>query len=91
MEVEVLRFTIADKVIASLRKILLPHGLPVSITSNNGPQLISEEFCKPIEEERIERRRVTPLWPQANGEVERPSCFLLKRIKVAQIEKINWK
>ena len=91
MEVEVLRFTITVKVIASLRKILLPHGLPVSITSNNGPQLISEEFCKLIEEERIEHRRVTPLWPQANGEVERQSCFLVNRIKVAQIEKRNWK
>ena len=64
---------------------------PVSITTDNGPQFISEEFRKFVEEERIEHRRVTPLWPQANGEVERQNRSLLKRIKIAQIEKRNWK
>ena len=92
IEVEASRSTIADKVIASLRKIFLTYGLPVSITTDNGPQFISEEFCKLIEEERIEhRRRVTPLWSQANGELARQNRFLLKRIKIAQIEKRNWK
>ena len=91
MEVEVLKSTTADKVIASLRKIFRTHGLPVSITTDNGPQFISEEFCKLVEEESIEHRRVTPLWPQANGEVERQNRSLLKRIKIAQIEKRNWK
>ena len=94
MEIEVLKSTTADKVIASLRKIFLTvtHGLPVSITTDNGPQFISKEFCKLIEEERIEhRRRVTPLWSQANGELARQNRFLLKRIKIAQIEKRNWK
>ena len=71
MEVEVLKSTTADKVIASLSKIFLTHGMPVSITTDNGPQFISEEFCEFVEEESIEHRRVTPLWPQANGEVER--------------------
>lgn len=33
----------------------------------------------------------SPLWPQANGEVERQNRSLLKRIKIAQIEKRNWK
>ena len=91
MEVEVLRPTTADKVIASLRNIFLTHGLPVSITTDNGPQFKNEEFCKFVEEERIEHRRVTPLWPQANREVERQNRSLLKRIKIAQIEKRNWK
>ena len=91
MEIEVLRSTTADKVIASLRKIFLTHGLPVSITTDNGSQFISEEFCKFVDEERIEHRQVTPLWPQANGQVERQNRSLLKRIKIAQIEKRNWK
>ena len=91
MEIEDLRFTTANKVIASLRKIFLTHGLPVSITTDNEALFISEEFCKFVEEKRIEHRRVTPLWPQANGEVERQNRSLLKRIKIAQIEKRNWK
>ena len=61
MEVEVLKSTTADKVIASLRNIFLTHGLPVSITTDNGRQFISEEFCKFVEVESIEHRRVTPL------------------------------
>ena len=34
---------------------------------------------------------MTPLWPQANEEVERQNRSLLKRIRIAQIEKRNWK
>ena len=86
MEVEVLKSTTADKVIASLRKIFLTHGLPISITTDNGPQFISEEFCK-----FVEHSRVTLLWPQANGEVERQNRSLLKRIKISQRERRNWK
>ena len=89
MEVEVLRSTTADKIIASLRKIFLIHGLPVTISTDSGLQFISEEFCKFVEEECFQHRRVTPLWPQANKEVERQNLSLLKRI--AQIEKRNWK
>ena len=37
------------------------------------------------------RGRVTPLWPHANGEVERQNRSLLKRIKIAQIEKKDWR
>ena len=56
MEVEISRSTTADKVIASLRKIFLTHGLPVSITTDNRLQFISEEFCKFVEEEHVEHR-----------------------------------
>ena len=34
---------------------------------------------------------MTPLCPPANGKVERQNRSLLKRIKIAQIEKRNWK
>ena len=71
MEVQVVKSTTTDKIIASLRKIFLIHGLPVSITTDNGPQFVSQEFQRFVEEERIDHRRTTPLWPQANGEVER--------------------
>lgn len=39
----------------------------------------------------IVHRTTTPLWPQANGEVERQNRTLLKAIKVAQVEKRDWK
>ena len=87
MEVDVLKTTTADKVIGSLKRMFLAHGLPVSIKSDNAPQFISQDFKKFVKEECINHSTVTPLWPQANGE----NRSLLKRIKIAQIEEKNWK
>ena len=39
----------------------------------------------------IKQRHVTPLWPQANGEVEIQNRALLKRIQIARAENKNWK
>lgn len=39
----------------------------------------------------IQHKRTTQLWPQANGKVERQNRSLMKRIKIAQSEKKNWK
>ena len=89
MEVQVLKSTTTDKIIKSLKS--LTHGLPVSITTDNGPQFISQEFQRFVDYECIDHRRVTPLWPQANGEVDRENRSLLKTTKIAQIEKNDWR
>lgn len=91
VEVEILKSTTTDKIIASLRKMFLIHGLPLSISTDNGPQFIAREFKEFMKEQDIYHRRTTPLWPQANGEIERQNRSLLKRIKIAQVEKKNWK
>ena len=41
------------------------HGLPLSVTTDNGPFESYLEGCG------IEHRKTIPLWPQANGKVER--------------------
>lgn len=69
IEEEFLRST--DKFIASLRRMFLTHGLPVSITTDNGPQFIGQDNQSFVEEEYINHRTVTPLCHQENGEVER--------------------
>ena len=89
MEVQVLKSTTTDKIIKRYKS--LTHGLPVSITTDNGPQFISQEFQRFVDYECIDHRRVTPLWPQANGEVERQNRSLLKTTKIAQIEKKDWR
>ena len=71
--------------------MFLTHGLLVSITTDNGPQFISQEFRRFVDDECIDHGRVTPLWPQANGEVEKQNRSLLERIKIAQIEKKDWR
>ena len=79
LEVDILNSTTTGKVIASLNKIFLIYGLPKEITKDNGPQFISKEFADYLEMQGIKHRRVTPLWPQANGEMERQNRSLLKR------------
>ncbi|XP_060084268.1 uncharacterized protein K02A2.6-like [Ylistrum balloti] len=83
-EVDTMRSTTTERIIKSLRKIFLTHGLPLSITTDNGPQFIADSFADFLAEQGIEHRRVTPLWPQANGKVERQNKSLLKRIRIAQ-------
>ena len=92
-EVEVMRSTTSEKVIECLEKIFTTHGLPLSLRSDNGPQFRSEVFEQYmyLEDNGIEHRKTTPLWPQANGEVERQNKSLLKRMKIAQAEGKEWK
>jgi len=70
-EVElIMRSTTSEKVIECLEKIFTTHGLPQSFRSDNGPQFRSAMFERYLEDNDIEHRNTTPLWPQANGEVE---------------------
>ena len=89
VEADVMKSTTTDKIIASLKTMFLTHGLPISISSDNGPQFISQEFKNFVREQDIFHRKTTPIWPQANGEIERQNRSLLKRIKIAQIEGLD--
>ena len=71
-EVEFTKSTTSEKIVSILSRIFVTHGLPLSLKTNNGPQFVSEHFKKYLEENGIEHRRTTPLWSQANGEIERP-------------------
>ncbi|XP_021353566.1 uncharacterized protein K02A2.6-like [Mizuhopecten yessoensis] len=90
-EVDTMKSTTTDKIVRSLGKMFLTHGFPISITTDNGPQFVSELFKDYLAERGIEHRRVTPLWPQANGEVERQNRSLLKSVRIAQLERKDWK
>lgn len=86
-----MKSTTSEKIVEALEQIFATHGLPFSITSDNGPQFISDVIEQYFTNCGIEHRKTTPLWPQANGEVERQNRSLLKRIKIAQAENKNWK
>ena len=51
----------------------------------------SAVYANFLKECAISQRRVTPLYPAANGEVERQNRSLLKRIRIAQAESKDWK
>lgn len=55
------------KVIDNLENIFSHHGLPVTLKSDNGRQLKSDEFKNFCEENGIRYLKTTPKWAQANG------------------------
>lgn len=89
-EVVVMRSTTTPKMIAALSEIFSRFGYPYSLKTDNGPQFVSKEFEEFLRECGIEHRRSPPLWPQANGEVERQNRTLLKTLKVAEVEGKKW-
>ena len=88
-EVDIMKSVTSTHVIGSLEKIFCTHGLPKLLKTDNGPQFASEEFESFLKTNDIQHRTSTPLWPQANGEVERQNRSLLKALKIAQAEKKN--
>ena len=78
--------TTSQKVIASLTKIFTTHGLPKTLTSDNAANFKSKEFEDFLDNNGIKHRLVTPLHPEANGEVERRNQSLMKRIRIAKAE-----
>ena len=88
-ELEFTKSITAEKKVSLLSKILVTHGL--SIRTDNGPQFINECFKNFMEENGVEHRMTTPLWPQANREIERQNRSILKRLRIAQAEGKNLK
>ena len=68
-EVDIMRSTTSAKVINCLERIFLTHGLPLTVTSDNGTQFTSETFEQYLKECGIEHRRVTPS-KQRSGKAE---------------------
>ena len=90
-EVSVTKSVTSGKMISCLEVMFATHGLPLSIKTDNGPQFVSEEFEVYLKDNNIEHRTSTPLWPQANGEVERQNRSLLKAMRVAHSEGRDWR
>ena len=56
-EVDIMRSTVASKVISSLEEIFARHGLPESLTSDNGPQFVGTEFTEYMEQQGIRHHK----------------------------------
>ena len=89
-EVVIMKSITTQKVIEVLKPIFARYGYPFSLKSDNGAQFVSGEFEEFLTENGIEHRTSPPLWPQANGEVERQNRTLLKALKVAHVENKKW-
>ena len=90
-EIAITKNISTDNIAKIISKFLVTHGLPLSIHTDNGPQFISQHFEDFLNENGIIHHKTTPLWPQANGEVERQNRSIMKRIRIAQAEGQDWK
>lgn len=90
-EIKVMRSITAIDTIKVLKEIFSRLGYPATITCDNGNQFTSEVFQNFCKECGIIINNTVPYWPQMNGEVERQNRDVLKRLKISQAEKKDWK
>lgn len=90
-EVAITKNILSENITGLISKFCLTHGLPYSIHTDNGPQFVSEHFKNYMFENGIVHHKTTPLWPQANGEVERQNRSIMKRVRIAFAEGRDWK
>ena len=91
MEADVIRTTSSKTITHCLDAQFARHGLPKGLHANNGSNLVSKEVEDYLNEMEIEHCYTTPLWPRANGEVERQNRSLLKSMRAAHAEGENWR
>lgn len=80
---EVVAFTAFPHVKRALDKVFAMMGLPEEVKSDNGPPFQGQEFREYLENQAIRHRKITPLWPQANGEVERLMSTINRTLRIA--------
>lgn len=91
IEVDVMTNIDSKETIKRISAVFARFGLPISLTADNGRQLISDEFRSFCEENNIQLISTIPYWPQMNGEVERQNRSILKRLIISQSAKSDWR
>ena len=87
MEVDVVHSTNSDRIIKCLDSHFARYGVPKTLRTDNGANLVSREMEKYLSEMGVKHKLTTPLWPRANGEVEGQNRSLLKAMRAAHAER----
>lgn len=90
-EIKIMRNITSVETIKVLNEIFSRLGYPSTLTCDNGNQFTSDLFKNYCKEHAITILNTIPYWPQMNGEVERQNRDVLKRLKISQLEKKDWK
>ena len=83
--------TNSEGVIAAMEKMFTVHGIPDAIRTDNGPPFNSKDFKDFARRSGFHCQKVTPLWPEANGQAEAFMKCLGKIVRTAHIENRDWK
>ena len=86
-DIEIVHSTAANAVIPKLDRIFAACVVPEVVKTDNGPSFNEHKFAQFADYLGFVFRKVAPLWPEANGEVER---FMRSFGKVLRTT-TNWK
>ena len=90
-EVFFMKKTHASHVIKCMEAAFNTHGLPYSLRTDNGPPFASQEFESFLQYIAVDQKKGIPYWPQSNGEVERFNETVIKIVRIARLEKRDFK
>lgn len=90
-EIAFITSTSANCVIPKIEDIFSRQGIPKVLKSDNGAPFNGEVFTRYLQNLNVKHRKVTPLHPEANGEIERYMRTLEKFIRAVKIEGGNWR
>lgn len=79
-----MKSTSSERTIEELRSIFSRFGLPTQLVSDNGPQLVSEEFQSFMEANGIQHIKSAPYHPATNGLAERFVQTMKQALKSSQ-------
>ena len=68
------------------RRVFDTYGVPEAVKSDNGPPFNSHKFEEYAREEGFKHQKVTPGWPEANGDVERCMQRIKKTARIAALQ-----
>lgn len=71
MEVDIVRSTNSETIIKCLDAQFARYEIPKTLQTDNGSNLMSAEIEQYLTDMGIIHKLTTPLWPRANGDVER--------------------
>ena len=63
--------TTSHAIINQMKSIFAEHGIPERLTTDNGPQYASQEFCNFMQAYGVEHVTSSPMYAQSNGSAER--------------------
>ena len=90
-EVVIMDSTTTTKTIDVLRGLFSRYGLPSQIVSDNGPQLVSDDFEQFLKRNGVQHIKSAPYHPSTNGLAERFVQTMKQGMKAAKYEHLTVK
>jgi hypothetical protein len=83
--------TSAETIILAFERIFSIHGIPEEVKTDNGTLFQSEVFAKFSEAKGFTHQKITPVWPEANRQVENFMKNIGKVAKTAHASGKDWR